>query len=264
MFRKIVSNLPFSPALVGQLGFYSKKLRTEKTTRRLGLIFLVLALIVQLLAISQPAESVNASNQNDVTSAEQSLNGNVVKSISATNASQGFVDASSVTAFAGDQISYTVTVENTGTNPELVKLQESILDTLDYATLVDNGGSTLDGTTGVLSWPDITLAPNDKQTRTFVIRLLNTIPGNAQGVNNAKSYDCIITNTFGNTVNITIDCPTLKIVENIVRQLPTVGLTENILFASIALILTAYFYARTRQLEKEVHLIRRDASAGTI
>jgi len=38
MFRKIVSNLPFSPALVGQLGFYAKRLRKEETTRRLGLI----------------------------------------------------------------------------------------------------------------------------------------------------------------------------------------------------------------------------------
>src|SRR6266568_3780812 len=39
MFRKLVSGLPFSPALVGQLGFYAKRLRKEQLTRRLGLIF---------------------------------------------------------------------------------------------------------------------------------------------------------------------------------------------------------------------------------
>lgn len=65
MFRKIISNLSFSPALVGQLGFYAQRLRKEETTRRLGLIFVALALVVQVLAVFQPPESANASNQAD-------------------------------------------------------------------------------------------------------------------------------------------------------------------------------------------------------
>lgn len=65
MFRKIVSNLSFSPALVGQLGFYAKRLRKEEATRRLGLIFVALALVVQTLAVFQPPESANASNPAD-------------------------------------------------------------------------------------------------------------------------------------------------------------------------------------------------------
>src|SRR5680860_897365 len=68
MFRKIVSNLPFSPALVGQLGFYAKRLRKEETTRRLGLIFIALALVVQSLAVFQPSESANASSETDMVS----------------------------------------------------------------------------------------------------------------------------------------------------------------------------------------------------
>lgn len=62
MFRKLVSNLAFSPALVGQLGFYAKRLKKEEATRRLGLIFTVLALVVQSFAVFQPPESANASN----------------------------------------------------------------------------------------------------------------------------------------------------------------------------------------------------------
>ena len=65
MFRKIVSNLSFSPALVGQLGFYAKRLRNEQATRRIGLIFVALALVVQCLAVFQPPESANASNPGD-------------------------------------------------------------------------------------------------------------------------------------------------------------------------------------------------------
>ena len=65
MFKKIISNLSFSPALVAQLGFYAKRLRKEQTTRRLGLIFVALALVVQSLAVFQAPESANASSPND-------------------------------------------------------------------------------------------------------------------------------------------------------------------------------------------------------
>lgn len=65
MFRKIVSNLSFSPALVGQLSFYAKRLRKEQMTRRLGLIFVALALVVQGLVVFQPPESANAANPGD-------------------------------------------------------------------------------------------------------------------------------------------------------------------------------------------------------
>ena len=66
MFRKIVSNLTFSPALVGQLGFYAKRLKKEEATRRIGLIFTALALVVQSFAVFTPPESANAANGNNV------------------------------------------------------------------------------------------------------------------------------------------------------------------------------------------------------
>lgn len=65
MFKKIVSQLSFSPALVGQLGFYAKRLKKEQTTRRLGLIFVALALVVQSLVVFQAPEAANASSTND-------------------------------------------------------------------------------------------------------------------------------------------------------------------------------------------------------
>ena len=66
MFKKIVSQLSFSPALVGQLSFYAKRLKREETTRRLGLVFVALALVVQSLVVFQAPEPANASNNNDM------------------------------------------------------------------------------------------------------------------------------------------------------------------------------------------------------
>lgn len=66
MFKKIVSQLSFSPALVGQLGFYARRLRKEQFTRRLGLVFLALALVVQSLAVFQAPEPTNAASSADM------------------------------------------------------------------------------------------------------------------------------------------------------------------------------------------------------
>ncbi len=424
MFRKLISNLSFSPALVGQLAFYAKRLKKEEATRRIGLVFVVLALIVQSLAIFQPAQSANAANQNDfvagglglgssrsinnflapydantnnlkdvmtymgitrdqissatftswtpndkyswgfqprfsyaqgerqvsVTNAsgqavttvyarpyklygngntpvygwvghsdrvgwfaimqacgnlvtdiipspppvpptkcvyntailadnkdckpcpgntsiwinDKSCIPNIAKTKSALNTTQGSVDATTVTAHAGDRIVYTITVENVGLAPTTVPLDEPLADVLEYSTLVDNGGGTFNDSTKTLSWPTVTLAPKAKQVRSFAIQVLDPIPATAQGASDPTSYDCVMTNVFGNAVQIRVECPTPKVVEQVTAELPHTGPTENLIFAGIVLAIVTYFYARSRQVKKEVRLIRRSVNTGTI
>lgn len=62
MFRKIVTELAYSPALAGNLGDYIKKLRDERSKRQIGIIFVLLAIVVQLFATLFPPESANANN----------------------------------------------------------------------------------------------------------------------------------------------------------------------------------------------------------
>ena len=72
-------------------------------------------------------------------------------------------------------------------------------------------------------------------------------------------------NTFGNNVRINVECPVQKvIVEQTVSQLPHTGPGENMIFAGVVFAVVSYFYARSRQVKKEVRLIRRDLNAGTI
>jgi len=416
MFRKIVSNIAFSPALVGQLSFYAKRLRKEEATRRLGLVFVALALVVQALAVFQPPESANASNRNDFVSgglglgANKSINnfltpydtnsnhlrdvmnytgitrqeiasakytfwapgktlswgfesrfsaaqgekivkvtgpsgnaittvyarpmtlygytstsriygwvghsqkmgwfaimqtcGNlvttkippvptptpkptpkptptpvpkptptpkppvviehIIQSKTAINITQGSVNATTVTAQASDQIQYTITAQNDGTAQATVKLEEPLADVLEYATLADNGAGSFDATTKTLVWPDVQLAPGAKAIRTFAVRVLDTIPATAQGTSDPSSYNCIMTNVFGNDVTINVNCPAPKVVAQVVSELPKTGPSENMIFAGIVLAITTYFYARTRQVKKEVRLIRRSLNTGTI
>lgn len=66
MFRKLVSNLPFSPSLINQLAFYSKRLKKEQFTRKLGLIFTILAVVVQTMTFISPSQATLAASGNDI------------------------------------------------------------------------------------------------------------------------------------------------------------------------------------------------------
>lgn len=86
MFRKIVSNLAFSPAVIGDLAQYAKKVKQEESRRRIGMVFVGLTLVVQYFAVFSPPESANAASQGDL------IRGGVADSAQLT----GYYDANTV------------------------------------------------------------------------------------------------------------------------------------------------------------------------
>lgn len=413
MFKRVISNLSFSPTLVGQLGIYSKKLKKEQTIRKFGLIFVILTLIIQYLIIFQPPESANTSNRNDMiigginTKESDSLDkylaeydsnkrnlqstltylgitkneiiatkstsfkvgnryiwsftpkysyaqgerqysvnnsqgkllttvyarplnlqnnpndqvqgwvgdsaklgwfaiikpsGNlvteiapkpasavkcttnntacstcsdnstlwidptckpsIIKSQVVNNITQNTTAASVITK-TNDQISYTLTIENKSQNPTIIKIEDDINDILEYSNLIDNGGGSLNKN-NILSWPETTLYPRTKQSRTFIINVFNQIPATAQGSSENTSYDCVIQNNFGSTSISAVNCPVQKTIESLSSQLPKIKPTEALIISTIVLTVTIYFYIRSRQLGKEIKIIRHNAHTGTI
>ncbi len=390
MFRRIVSRLSFSPALVGQLSFYAKRLRKEQVTRRLGLVFTALALVVQSLVVFQAPEPANAASANDMVygglglgsnrSLSNFLNpydrnsanlqdimnsfgitreeinraaygsfktssyyswgrhartidagsmkvtdsngthvttvygrpmstlykssnktiygyighsasigwfaimqdcGNLVTthipppkvppapgkltfSKSALNVSQGNIDASKQVAHANDRITYTLTAKNTGGSPVSTVFEDNLGDILEYSTLVDNGGGIFNKDTKALTWPEVSIAASKTESRSYAVKLNASIPATPVGKSDQTSYDCVMDNVFGNGVMVPVSCAPPKVVEEIVRELPETGPTENVIFGGIVLAIVSYFYFRSKQMNKEVRLIRRDLNAGTI
>jgi len=183
----------------------------------------------------------------------------------ALNVSQGNVDATKVTAQENDRITFTITAKNSGGTAKTFSFEDNIGDTLEYSKLIDNGGGTYDEKTRMLSWPDITLKPGEKQVRAFSVQVLGTIPATPQGVSDPSSYDCRIENAFyTSSVVIPVTCPTPKVIEQVVPELPHTGPRENMIFAGILFAVVVFFYLRSRQLSTEVRLIRRDVNGGTI
>ena len=188
----------------------------------------------------------------------------IIKTKSADNITQGGADATSVVADASNKISYRVTLKNIGQKTATAKFSDNISDVLEYASVVDAGGATVDENAKTITWADVTLKPGQEQSRVYVVQLAQQIPAMPKGQSDPTSYDCVMTNTFGNSLNVKVNCPTPKIVEQTVAQLPHTGAGTNMMAAGSVLAVVVYFYARSRQMKKEVRLIRRDLNAGTI
>ena len=197
-----------------------------------------------------------------------------IQTKSAENITQN-ADATTVVANGGDRITYKLTVKNKGLNEAKFTFQERITDVLEYSKMFDNGGGsivddpekTADDSSDkakLLTWPEITLKPGETQERVYTVQLIDTIPPMPEGKSDRTSYDCRMDNVFGNTVNIEVNCPTVKVVEQVVDELPRTGASQNMILGGVVTAIVTFLYFRSRQLNKEVRLIRKDAVAGTL
>ncbi len=66
MFRKLITNLSFSPTLIGEVAQYAKKLKKEEKIRRWGVFLLIPAMALQIIAIVRPPESANTASNYDL------------------------------------------------------------------------------------------------------------------------------------------------------------------------------------------------------
>lgn len=189
------------------------------------------------------------------------------------NTSQLVNDANNTTVKAGDRIEYRLSVKNTGNKTGTYTITDNLSDVLEYADIIDTGGGTLakkDASTPVekvntITWPAIEIKPGVTIEKIVSVQIKASIPATPQGLSNIESYNCRLVNNFaGKNTTLKVDCPAPKVVEQVVTELPKTGPTENIVFGGLLLAVVAYFYARSRQMKKEVRLIRRDLNAGTI
>jgi|GEM_PF-5646966 len=187
-------------------------------------------------------------------------NNPTTKSKIASNITQDIEDANNTTASAGDTIKYSIKTTNLSVeSPVSVDITERLNDVLEYSTLESySDGADLDGQ--VLGWKDVVIPAGASVTHTIEVKVLNEIPSTAQGNTSSSSarYDLNMNNVYGNAVNIKLDPPTVaKRVESVVTQLPNTGVATTSIVAGLSIATAAYFYARSRQMRKELSMVRK-------
>lgn len=142
---------------------------------------------------------------------------NIEKSKKAYNDTQK-VDATTVTANPGDQITYTLTTKNSGTAPATdFVVVDGIKDILDYTDVVSisDNGKTVDNPNAIVrddqtsvQYPPVTIAAGASIDRTFVVKLKSPVPTNPQ---NGTAFDFVMFNVYGNKVVINVARPTTAV-----------------------------------------------------
>jgi len=171
----------------------------------------------------------------------------------ARNNTQNIADANNTTAAAGDSITYTLSVKNNGTKTaSAFTIEENLGDVLEYAQNdmpTDLNGGTI-GDDHIIHWPAV--------SKTVTIQVKTTIPQTPQSTSNPGSHDLMMTNVYGNAINIKLPGSVAKVVEQTTTTLPNTGPGTTVFMASLITIAAGYFFARTRLMAKELDLVREE------
>lgn len=65
-FKKLVTNLSFSPSLIGEVALYAKKLKKETRLRFIGVCTAIIAFALQLFIIWSPPEPINTAHPSNI------------------------------------------------------------------------------------------------------------------------------------------------------------------------------------------------------
>lgn len=166
-------------------------------------------------------------------------------------------------AKAGDTIEYTLITNNSyGYDRANVNISDYIGDILEYATLdeafLKQQGGTFDGTSKTVSWNDQNVKADSQLKKVFRVQMKSPIPSTNQPGAMTTSFDCQISNKFGNQLDIKVDCPVVKSAEYVTERLPNTGPGTSLVIGFVASAIFAYFFARSRLLAQELEIIRTD------
>jgi len=191
----------------------------------------------------------------------------VIPAKKAANLTLGIADANNTTAQPGNIIQYTLLDKNTAkVTAKQFQVRENIIDVLEYADVVNAGGATLDSQ-GTLVWPAIDIPAGQTIQKVFTVKVKDPVPTTPVPCNPAVVHPCpttgtgdlVMSNTYGNTINIKVQPPLVKTVETVTTtSLPNTGPGSSLVVGFVLTAIVGYFFARSRLLAKELSIVRDD------
>lgn len=183
----------------------------------------------------------------------------------ARNVTQNIANADGTTAKPGDVIEYTLTTTNGGEiTIKGYQVNEPLGDVLDYADIVDLHGGTK-GQYDIVTWAKTDIKKGQTITNKITVKIKDVLPNTPASATDPMHYDMMMTNVYGNTVNIKLPPSVSKQVEIATTTLPNTGPGTSLAIGFTLTVVVAYFFARSRLLAKELDIVRSDfASAGGV
>ncbi len=122
-----------------------------------------------------------------------------------------------------------------------------------YATPIDLGGGSINSS-GIVSWPPMDILPHTTVPEYITVQVKNPIPQTPNDPGDLGKNNLVMTNTFGDTINIKVPGSPLKTAETVANTLPNTGPGTGLVIAAVIVVFAGYFFARTRLLATEAGL----------
>jgi uncharacterized repeat protein (TIGR01451 family) len=172
----------------------------------------------------------------------------------ASNITAKIADANDTTANPGDVITYTLSAQNTGkADVKGFVFQEDLNDVLDYADITDLHGGTMN-TNKSVSWPAQTIKAGKTASHQITIKVKDPVPQTPAAPGDPNHFDLVMTNVYGDTINIKLPGSPAKTIEGAAATLPNTGPGTSLMVAAAIVIIGGYFYGRARLLADESSL----------
>lgn len=167
------------------------------------------------------------------------------------------------TVRAGDVLEYTLTTTNTQTyDRKGVTIADYVGDVMDYAdidqTFLAAQGGTLDSAAKKVMWSNVSITAGKDVQKMFRVTMKNPLPTTNQPSNVSGTFDCKISNKYGNEITMQVACPAVKGIES----LPSTGPGTGAFISFAITTIVGYFFARSRLLAKELDFVRTEYATG--
>lgn len=185
----------------------------------------------------------------------------------ASNITQKIEDADNTTAAGGDIIEYSLITKNFGEGEAkgTILQPEQLADVLEYADLDFNtlGDAVFDQDTQSVAWnKPVNIKPGESVIKKFRVRIKDPIPQTPSPHASPGSYDLVLTNVYGNTINIKLPGGVAKTTEQVVHTLPKTGPGESLVIGGGIVTTVGYFFARSRLMARELEFVKQEYASG--
>lgn len=261
-FRSIVSDIPFHPSRVQDTRALIVVLQKRHVILKIAVVASILLLaITALVAITQLFNrSTQITPQKEFS--QMSLPAGIVESTQTRNLTNNGSYSEEINASQGDSIEFRYQITNEGSAAQSITLKKDVSDITEYAYIIDASGAKVSNTqTATISWPEITLGPNETTSRTLLVKIMSPLPRTPDSLTSNTAGDFILqSGAMNQKAVVNLPLPATKQVERFVAKLPTMPIA-GVLFSSCIFIFVSYFYIRNQILLHESKAIRNTHNA---
>lgn len=254
MFRKIVSYLAYSPAMLWKLSELDKKNKKDLSDTNWSILLLIVFItILSILWVGQPQDKPN-----DKTDEARASN---TSSYQAEGIATKIEPERHIRQIDSKQaINFILTAKNNGKKDFTGDLFVDLSQSSNYLTIIPAADKDLSIKNNLVTWSIKNLEPNNSIQTTLRFQSLNKF----SPILNNKNDNCVVSISFNNKISIPVKCSRIKLVQ---VKLTKWGASDFyyiliIGLSSLVLLIKIIFRTELKITIKETRLIRREINSG--